>query len=246
MTGIYINGQDRAGGKMFGWFGGGTKENAEAPTFPEIPSPVTKEDFEKVSQNMEKEIIDHVSNIESYTFVQETEGVKVYEKIQPDSAVHLIIVVGSIDISAKQLAEGLWNPNLEKRQKWDNDLIEFQIKEEIADHLHIMYQVYSAPTPVAPREVVALRAFKEKDGAYTVWGGSINYASVKGFSNYVRAVAKVSGWMIQPEGANKAKVFHLVQVDPKGWIPPFVVNSTKTKPALRIIGLRKAAADGNL
>jgi len=23
MTGIYINGQDRAGGKMFGWFGGG-------------------------------------------------------------------------------------------------------------------------------------------------------------------------------------------------------------------------------
>jgi len=224
----------------------GGAENVQAPVYPELATPISKEDYENLADKLEKDLIAHVEGISTFHLIQDQDGVALYDKILADSPVHLIAAVGDIPVSPKAIADGLWTSNLERRKKWDHDLLDYQIKEEISPTIQVVYQIYSAPTPVAPREVVAIRAFKEKAGAYIIWGGSINYALVKGSSANIRAAAFVSGWYIQPIEGGKSKIFHIVQVDPKGWIPPFVVNASKIKPAFRLVELRKSAIAGTL
>jgi len=229
---------------MWGWMTGG-EENAQAPVYPELETPINKQDYENLAAKLEKDLIAHVDGISSFHLIQDQDGVALYDKILGDSPVHLVAVVGNIPVAPKAIADGLWAVNLERRKRWDHDLLDYQVKEEITPSIQVVFQLYSAPTGVAPREVVAIRALKEKAGTYIIWGGSINYALVKGNSANIRAAAYVSGWVIQPIESG-SKIFHIVQVDPKGWIPPFVVNSSKLKPASRLIELRKNAIAGTL
>jgi len=92
-------------------------ENAQAPVYPELPTPITKEDYESVSAKLEKDLISHVDGIGDFHLVQDQDGIALYDKILGDSPVHLIVVVGDIGITPKAIADGLWTTNLEKRKK---------------------------------------------------------------------------------------------------------------------------------
>jgi len=101
---------------MWGWMTGGA-ENVQAPVYPELATPISKEDYENLADKLEKDLIAHVEGISTFHLIQDQDGVALYDKILADSPVHLIAAVGDIPVSPKAIADGLWTSNLERRKK---------------------------------------------------------------------------------------------------------------------------------
>lgn len=53
----------------------------------------------------------------------------------------------------------------------------------------------------------------------------------------------MTGFLVQPLGPQKSLLTRLYQVDPRGSIPPFLVNKTKSRSGDLFLSLRRSVVD---
>jgi len=236
---------------MWGWFASG--EPSEG-LLPELPSPQSDEDFRNIVQQKMSNLFAVVaspkwtpmdfnengtpSDIKLWDLTTENESIGSVktEVTLPVNPITIFKLVQSIDITEVKL--------------FDKDLFSVTLLKEFKDSLQcqIVQTVYTAPFPVANREFIILRGGKkEEDGTYLSLNCSINFKGAHEIPGHVRGVCAIAGWIIKPlEGGTKCQCIRVAQVDPKGWIPPMVVNLFKWKAAEGLVDIKKMVAEGKL
>jgi len=96
------------------------------------------------------------------------------------------------------------------------------------------------------RDSCVLRCGKmEEDGTYVSVSTSINDKRLGETPGYVRAAVSVAGWIIRPaDEGKKCDCIRIAQIDPKGWIPPWITNLFKRKAAEGIVEIQKLIESG--
>jgi len=147
----------------------------------------------------------------------------------------------------------IWDVN--KRKEFDNHCMDFKKLRDLNDHTQLAHIKYSIPVPLFwPRDVVMVRTKRENynsNGTCIVCSCSVEDTVLAAQEGFVRATIHASGFYIQPltedekkeHGENACRMTFLLQVDPKGWIPPMVVNVVGPKGGIDSFYKMQAAAN---
>jgi len=231
---------------LSGWFGSST--DASAYTYPDLPSPVTDEDFLKLAEEKRARLLLLAEEKEGWTPVDFiTDGVRsdvlVWSKPDAESPIEIVKAQGNVNCDPKNFFSVVVLDDTEKRKQWDNELIEIKHLRTISENLKLYWTSYNAPYPVTQRCFITITWFvapTEREAGIAL-STSVNYSDYKEESGFVRGCSRLSGWIIQPfeNSPNTCRITRIIQLDPKGWIPAMIINSMKTKPGLHITNLRK-------
>jgi len=137
-----------------------------------------------------------------------------------------------------------WMTGIEKLPEVDALYRDGFIIEELDGDHGIVLSLYTAGVPlIAEREFLFLESrTTTEDGVYMITAFSVERDDVPNpyFKSAVRAITINSGSYIKRIDDEHAWVAYVVQIDPKGWIPTFVVNKVAETAPLIIAGLEKA------
>jgi hypothetical protein len=234
---------------MFGWLGGG---NNEAPIYPELEAPQSVADFKALNDKKVKLLVELLNNNDGWTEtaygVEGHNDIKIVSKQLEGESVNIVKTSAVINASAEKILNLFSVNDVKERQKLEHDLLDAKVLKEIDETTSLYYSAYKSPAfPVSDREFTnvrhVVRNFDGKDGIL-ICLYSVNYKEQPTVEKRVRAVVVVSGIVIQPvEGASdKCNFTRIVQLDPKGNIPTFVVNMFVKKSGDVLVGIRKTLA----
>lgn len=123
--------------------------------------------------------------------------------------------------------------------KWlahEADLADWQVVNTVdeAARVFVVYSAHKTPFPVTHRELLYVRkTHRFPDGRIMIVGKSINDPQQMAREGRVRAVV-LAGWLFTPIDENKTRVVRIIQLDPKGNIPAFLINTHNEKTARAI------------
>jgi hypothetical protein len=239
-----------------GWLGGGPQEP------PVLPEPKTAEEYRKLCSETLEKILKLAEPLDDDGTALADLDDGGWEEIQvtgdrngdtrlfsraPEEGqgTHLLKTTGTVACSPEALFHAVSSTDVEERRRWEKDLLEFRIVEEVSKDIQVLYTSYRAPSPVASRDFVAVKARKRLvvrgEPRIISFGTSISHPSCPLTPNYVRAVA-TSAFIISkvPGDPSRCHCIRITQVDPKGSIPGFVINLSKQKAAAAFSILRAA------
>lgn len=188
-------------------------------------------DFISITTSEDWECIDIQDDEHDESFV-------LWEKISSE-VFPMIKCTGVVDCSAKQAFDYILGCDLETRQLWDPQVAKYDIVEAIDENTHLLHYVYSAPFPVTSRDFCALRYLSKGPDAYVICAVSTEHPAIPPSKDYVRGEIFISGYAFEDTKEGKCKVTSLTHVDPKGWIPGFVVNMAKHKQLVKLLQISR-------
>jgi len=234
---------------MFSSFWGPPDPNlAVEVNYPELSSPVSVEDHEKV-------IIDKFAQFESLIasndgwsklpeYIDQVGDFVVWDRIGlPSTAPSMVKVIGTIPYSdIRGFMELVRSMDMQVLKNWDTDTLTAKVHKVIKPDpvlIEVCATTHSAPFPIASREFVTVRGLRvQEDGSHIQVQTSINSKEFKTDPSIVRGVNVFSGWEVKPLADGKIHVVRITSIDPKGTIPLWVVALYKTKAAQNIEGIR--------
>jgi len=159
--------------------------------------------------------------------------------ILPNEPINGVKSHAVLDASPETVARLVHSYDVKLLQQFDKDVYDIRKLQSYTDDLIVAQTLYSAPFPVAWRDAILLRSvIRLPDGTIQLINTSINDSRAEELSGYVRCYVKIAGWIIKPlEDGKKSFCIRLAQIDPRGWIPPFVVNLFKRKLADGVISI---------
>jgi len=220
--------------------GGGTTEQKTV----EIPAPKSKEDYQALYESSLKILKDHVSSVEGWTKANTQEGFDLFEKVEEGKeSLHLVKTQGILKVSLEKAYALVSDTSMESRKRWDTELLYYNVVETITDNILLTHVGFNTPFPVTCRDFCAIRCTTEEDGVRYIWGCSIINSAVPEDTTgkFVRGMIIVSGFVFKPVDGepDQCLIANVNQVDPKGWIPAWVVNLGKGKTLARMTGMKK-------
>lgn len=180
---------------------------------------------------------------EGWTSSGEKDGIKVYYKDLPDSAIRHFKGVGIVKATAEVLRLHL--VQLDLRKHWDPMFIEGAYKVGVTKEIRVVYYAFSAPWPVSARDFICIAGESIDDSGIVVSAvKSIKRDDVPEKEGRVRGTLGPTGFVIKPiendsEGRPQCLVSYCVHIDPSGWIPTWVVNLVNFDQPLVINKLSK-------
>ena len=171
----------------------------------------------------------------------DSKGIKAYKKVDEKSNIFYIKAVATnIKCCANNLLEWLYNP--ENTPETDPMFKSGEIAEKFDDDNMIYYAQYTVPWPMSHRDFVYLYSkgwTKEKLGimcAVSVIHDA--YPEGEGKSKgHVRGEIVETGCIVKDLGKpedKKSEFTYIVCVNPRGWIPNFIINSVAGDQALNV------------
>lgn len=151
----------------------------------------------------------------------------------------MIKCTGIINCTAKQAFDYILSCDLETRKLWDPQVAKYDLVEEIDKNTHLLHYVYTAPFPVTTRDFCAFRYVYQTDNTYLICGVSTENPAIPPLKDYVRGEIFISGYTFEDTEDGRCKITSLNHVDPKGWIPSFVVNMAKNKQLTKLLQMSK-------
>lgn len=146
-----------------------------------------------------------------------------------------------MDIPVARLVAETSGTDGEYYKSQEEDILAWKVIKTIDEKNHIIYTGHKTPFPVTDRELCFLRTTHTlEDGRTLVCAVSIN-SDVATEDKRVRAVV-LAGWLFRPDGDSKTHVTRLIQLDPKGNVPGFLINAQQAKAATAINILKTAAS----
>jgi len=157
-------------------------------------------------------------------------------KRKTDSGIHLIKAIAEMDRSPEEVFNIIWD--YERKHEWDEMLLESTLVQEFESDLRVLYNRFHAPWPVSERDFVfASKKYIEDSGSILVVGCSVD-AGVPERNKTVRGEILASGFYIEKLSETRCRVTYLVNVDPKGSLPTWLVNKMSGKQCNNLIKIR--------
>lgn len=156
------------------------------------------------------------------------EGIKVYTKTAANSAYKSVKTVCTIDATLSRLTAVLLD--IEHTVDWVYATKKCNVLKQVSASELIYYSEVSAPWPVSNRDfIVRLWAVQdEKTKAVSVLSEN-KPAFLPEYDNIVRIKQSHSQWVMEPLPNGKVKVEFILQVNPGGNIPAWLINLFATK-----------------
>lgn len=150
-------------------------------------------------------------------------ALKVWTKILPNTNFKMIKVLALFpDISPEVMYDVLHDP--EYRKVWDQHMIESHDIGFLNPNNDVGYYSMSCPSPLANRDFVLQRSWLDLGREKYILNHSvyhINYPPKKGF---IRATSYLTGFLVRELDNGGCNLGYISQTDPKGTLPPWLVN----------------------
>ncbi|XP_032993493.1 START domain-containing protein 10-like [Lacerta agilis] len=152
-------------------------------------------------------------------------GISVWEQVVPHADLAVYRIKGSIDM-AGVTAETAYDVlhDTEYRSMWDINLVETHEIARLTDNADVSYYAWKCPKPLRNRDVVTLRSWSVLDKAYIILNFSVKHPKYPPRKGTVRAASRLAGYLVQPTGHDSCRMTYLAQLDPKGFLPKWIVN----------------------
>jgi len=162
---------------------------------------------------------------------QDKDGIQVYTKNIDNAKLKAVKVVTTINTSLTSLTAVLMD--VEGSKDWVYATKSISLLKQISPAALIYYSEIEIPWPASNRDfIVEIRASQdEKTKAITVDGFN-KPAYLPENKNIVRIKQSYSRWLITPLQRGQVKIEYVLQVDPGGNIPVWLINLFATKGPL--------------
>jgi len=206
-----------------------------------LQSPLTKQDYIDVADKGLNDVLTNICS-EGWTVVLEKEGALIEEKKIPGSdltAIRTSIVLkGITDIN--KVIKCVHSPTFEERKQVYEKLSGHDLVEVISEEIVVTHSKFSAPMGITGRDFLTVRSKRQLiDGTFVVAVRSINRKDVPYNSNYVRGVSNSDIYIFPISESNDVRIVAFDHIDPKGWMPTYVVNQFKSSAGDWLINMQK-------
>ncbi|XP_018329424.1 START domain-containing protein 10 isoform X2 [Agrilus planipennis] len=144
-------------------------------------------------------------------------------------------------VSASTLFDVLHDPDY--RKEWDTHMIESTEIGYLNPNNDVGYYAMSCPTPMKNRDFVLQRSWLDMGDEKMILNHSIYHKSYPPRKGYVRAISHLTGFLIRPSDKG-CFLGYVSQTDPRGKIPPWLVNKVTQIFAPKLVKQLKKAAEG--
>jgi len=125
----------------------------------------------------------------------------------------------------------------EYRAVWDQNMIEGKVLYQLDPRNEIGYYAAKCPPPIASRDFLNQRSWRARSeaGEWIIMNHSVEHPDHPEKKGFVRANSILTGYLVlrRPEGGSKFTYYS--QSDMKGWIPSWVINSTMSTFAPKMV-----------
>lgn len=137
-----------------------------------------------------------------------------------------------VSLPQKNISNNVWNITEEEAQRLETNITKLTVLEEIEkSSCKIMRQVNSVPLPFDDRETVFVWfKFDEENSTYLI-GFSVDHDSVLVDPKLVRTSVSLTVFKFTAINDDTTLVQRLLNADPNGYIPKFVIDSQAHKVA---------------
>eukprot|EP00755_Sulcionema_specki_P029756 Sspe_Gene.92838::Locus_65602_Transcript_1_1_Confidence_1.000_Length_1037::g.92838::m.92838 len=171
-------------------------------------------------------------------------GLRIHTKEAPGSSIQLLLGVLQMDATVEEFQACL---KFECRKEWDELFLEgrdikvYHPKDFHGVEVFHRYMAFRSPTIlVSHRDFEVLVSERVlDDGRFVCKAVSITPGVVPTPRGFVRGEVLTSGFIAVPIKGGGIEVTYIAQMDPKGWIPPQVVNLIAARQSVGIQQLRK-------
>lgn len=215
----------------------GKKDVSGVPHYEELPTPKTETEILTVVEEAIACRLNWIHGDESNGWKNiGTEGGALLEQLNlPNTTIKVIRASKTLNnVDVTKIIHALKESDLHARKRIYDELMTYQIVNEVNNQVHIGYSQYATPSITSNRDFVAIQAHKEfEDGSHIVVVQSINHEGVVTNKGFVRGISNC-GIFLKPLGPKKIQVISVEYVDPKGSVPSFLLNVYKKKAGQRL------------
>ncbi|XP_060528205.1 START domain-containing protein 10-like isoform X2 [Cylas formicarius] len=170
------------------------------------------------------------------------DGTKVWTKLTPSCSFKMVkIHTVFYGITAETLFDVLHDPDY--RKEWDEHML---ISTEIGylnPNNDVGYYALSCPTPVKNRDFVLQRSWLDLPNEKLIINHSVGHKDYEPRKGFIRAISHLTGFCIR-RLPNGCFLGYISQTDPRGKLPPWLVNKISQKFAPRVVKQLRKAAEG--
>jgi len=147
--------------------------------------------------------------------------------------------VGVVKATPDKLLDFFLNADLRTRKKVTPNISSYEIIKEFEPNVHLLHYVYKAPFPVKSRDFCLKRFIHSHNSDILICGVSIIDDDLPPIKKYVRGEILISGYLFESISEEETRITSIVHIDPKGWIPNFVIKASKNGELAELINLAK-------
>jgi len=162
------------------------------------------------------------------------DGTTAWRKPLTGSPIDTFKIVATLNASPQVACNRIWNFKFSDWKYMDENVLGYDILENISENAKIIWQGNSLPWPLYSRDVVMITIKVEENGSFMILNTSRGLDSSKwphDKKKFVRSVLHFNTFLFEPitRNKNKCKLTQVINIDPAGNIPPSIVNSQAGK-----------------
>ncbi|KAJ8960675.1 hypothetical protein NQ314_006044 [Rhamnusium bicolor] len=167
---------------------------------------------------------------------------KVWTKTTPNCSFKMVKVQTVFqNIHANTVFDVLHDPDY--RKEWDEHMRSSIEIGYLNPNNDVGYYALSCPTPVKNRDFVLQRSWLDMGHEKLILNHSVNHKDYAPKKGYIRAISHLTGFVIRQKG-DVCFLGYVSQTDPRGKLPPWLVNKITQKFAPKVVKQLKKAAEG--
>ncbi|XP_044753381.1 START domain-containing protein 10-like isoform X2 [Coccinella septempunctata] len=143
-------------------------------------------------------------------------------------------------ISANTMFDVLHDPDY--RREWDEHMISSEEIGYLNPNNDVGYYALSCPTPVKNRDFVLQRSWLDMGNEKLMFNHSVEHKDFPPRKGFIRATSHLTGFVIRTMD-NGCSFGYVTQTDPRGKLPPWLVDKITKKFAPKMITKLKKAAE---
>ncbi|KAB7501109.1 PCTP-like protein [Armadillidium nasatum] len=195
---------------------------------------IRKNDFEHLKNLCDKH--------DGWTLSYEKSPTAVWTKPAIQSDFHMIKVLTSYsDISGNVLYDVLHDP--EYRHVWDKHMIHSVDVGFLNPNNDLSYYAISCPPPMKNRDFVLLRSWLDTGSELYVLNHSVQHNGFPPKKGFVRGFSHLTGYLIRPLPTGGCSFSYISHTDPRGALPPWLVNRLTDVLAPKMINVLHKACN---
>ncbi|MEP7279037.1 MAG: START domain-containing protein, partial [Bacteroidota bacterium] len=163
-----------------------------------------------------------------WTLKQDKEGIKIYTKNMDASPLKAVKTVCTINASLASLTAVLID--IKGGIDWVYSTKKIVLLKQLSPMELLYYSEIEVPWPVSNRDFIVLLQVSQDQKTRVVTVGGLNKAGfLPEYKNIVRIQHSYSKWLITPLQNGQLKIEYVLEVDPGGNVPAWLINLFATK-----------------